>query len=759
MAKYYTASKSRSQGRGSWAVIFRHPVRLDISGKPGRRVRRGLGTKDEVEADALVEELNELLRSEELWEPAAKAAIESRFDARILDIFYDGVEPSSHDAESLRDELLPLPSADQGYRSVLMLGTTGAGKTTVVRQLLGTDPETERFPSTSTAKTTVADTELIFDPTPVFRAAVTFIGRDEVIDYLAECASEAAQAIRRDAPETEIRRRLLDHPNQRYRFSYILGRGAAPTDGDDDDFDDDDLDDEELLEPNELDDAADVIDMEATASVVTDAVDTLRRLVADHIDAVRASLADEDNTDADERVLEELIEESLDGELRSDEAFHSVVDSLFDEIEKRFDLLTDGEVRRNRQGWPISWTWSTEDRSELVRSVARFSSNYAPLFGTLLTPLVSGIRVAGPFVPTWPEASQPRVVLIDGEGLGHTPSSAAALSTAVSKRIEEVDAVLLVDNATQPMQAAPVAAMKAVVTSGNASKLLFAFTHFDMVKGDNLPRFSDRENHVKASAENVLKAIGEDLGPFAERVLRQRLDRGCFFLGGINEPLDPGKKAGRRTIEQFEQLLATIDSIGERPEDTETRPVYDRVNLVLAVREAARSFHDAWQGRLGIAHTPSHPKEHWTRIKALSRRFAEGFADEYDTLRPVGELKRELDEQIYRMLQQPVRWEGPEPTDDEKQQVIDGIANLISKEVTELSTRRVNIDRGQAWREAYAQAGTGSTFVRARIISSDVYDRAAPIPAVTPSRDQNQFLHEVADIVDRIASDLGVKLL
>lgn len=143
----------------------------------------------------------------------------------------------------------------------------------------------------------------------------------------------------------------------------------------------------------------------------------------------------------------------------------------------------------------------------------------------------------------------------------------------------------------------------------------------------------------------------------------------------------------------------------------------------------------------------------------MSRRFAEGFADEYDTLKPVGELKRELDEQIYRMLQQPVRWEGPEPTDDEMQQVIDGIANQISKEITELSTRRVKLDRGKAWRDAYAQAGTGSTFVRARIISNEVYDRAAPIPAVTPSPDHNSFLHEVADVVDLVAADLGVKLL
>jgi hypothetical protein len=42
-----------------------------------------------------------------------------------------------------------------------------------------------------------------------------------------------------------------------------------------------------------------------------------------------------------------------------------------------------------------------------------------------------------------------------------------------------VAAVLLVDNAAQPMQAAPVAALKGIAVSGNASKLHVIFTHFD----------------------------------------------------------------------------------------------------------------------------------------------------------------------------------------------------------------------------------------------------------------------------------------
>jgi hypothetical protein len=543
---------------------------------------------------------------------------------------------------------------------------------------------------------------------------------------------------------------MLDHPNQRYRFSYILGRSRANT-ATDDDFDDDDAQDAPVIEV-----APESIDLATTRVVITAAVESIKALVLEHSSEVRDSLSRDEA--GDERLIEELIEESMDEELRRDERFHSIVDDLFDEIEKRFALLQAGEITKNRQGWPISWQWNTTDRVEFIRAVTRFSSNYAPLFGTLLTPLVSGIRVAGPFLPQWNLGQSPRLVIVDGEGLGHTPNSAAALSTSVSRRIEEVDAVLLVDNATQPMQAAPVAAMKAVVTSGNAKKLLFCFTHFDMVKGDNLPTFADREAHVKASGENVLKALGEDLGPFAERALRERLELSCFFVGSIDSELDDTKKAGRRSVGQLQGLLANIDEIVERPEATACRPVFDRLNLGMAVQEAARSFHDAWQGRLGLAYSQDHPKEHWARIKALSRRFAEGFADEYDTLKPVGELKRELDEQIYRMLQQPVRWEGPEPSDDEKQQVVDGLANAISREITELATRRVRVERQPAWRDAYAQSGSGSTFVRARIISADVYDRAAPIPTVTPSPDQNSFLHEVATAVEAVTEDLGVTL-
>lgn len=748
--KPYTATKSRNAGRESWSVIFRHPARLDIStGKLGRRVRRGLGTGNEAEANRLIDQLNEILRTEELWEPAARATAVGRFDPRVIDIFYDGLEATRTDFAALRQSIVPLPSASNGYRTVLLLGTTGAGKTTVVRQLLGTNPETERFPSTSTAKTTVADTELIITGESAYRAAVTFTPRDEVIDYLTENVSAAALAAFRRRKDDEITRRILDHVNQRFRFSYVLGRGSAADD--DDDIVDDEIGDE--LGGIDPDDYGRV-DLAVTAQVVADAVTAVKTVVERHANAV---ISDLEGLDEDERVLAELIEDTLDTELRQSEEFRGIVDSLVDEIEKRFTTLEIGELKRNRQGWPTMWSWESEDRAAFIKVVTRFSSNYAPLFGRLLTPLVNGIRVSGPFEPAW--AGDPvRLVLVDGEGLGHSPKSVATLSTHVATQLEQVDAVLLVDSAKQPMQAAPVAALKSIAVSGNAMKLHLVFTHFDQVSGANLPTFSSREEHVLASVENVLKAIGDELGPAAERVLRRRVDEARFFVGGIHETLDSKKKTDARAIRQFEALLSLLTHPESAALGGPSRPVFDRMNLSLAVTEAAKAFHARWRGLLGLDMNPDAPKEHWTRVKALTRRLAEGWTDQYDSLQPVADLRNQLQVQLYLMVQRPVRWEGGEPDDDEKQVLIDTMSNAITNKLIELTRRRLAEDVRLGWQEAYAQHGRGSSFTRARIIAADVYDRGAPIPTVSASPDQNRFLKDVASLVAEVAEQLDVIL-
>ena len=206
-------------------------------------------------------------------------------------------------------------------------------------------------------------------------------------------------------------------------------------------------------------------------------------------------------------------------------------------------------------------------------------------------------------------------------------------------------------------------------------------------------------------------------------------------------------------------MLKAIEQIVERPEQTVSRPQYDKINLVLAIKSATENFHEAWLSILGIKHKPGIGKEHWTRVKALTRRLATpGWADEYDTLKPVADLQQQLQNRIYVALQNPLTWEGEEPTDDEKLQVYDFLADKISKQLVDLATRRMRVERVSEWQNAYNQHGKGSTFERAGIIADEIYDRAAPVPDIVPSPERNKFLHEVMDVIQSVVDETGAML-
>jgi len=182
------------------------------------------------------------------------------------------------------------------------------------------------------------------------------------------------------------------------------------------------------------------------------------------------------------------------------------------------------------------------------------------------------------------------------------------------------------------------------------------------------------------------------------------------------------------------------------------------MNLVLAIKKAAEDFHDSWRARLGLDFKPGTTKEHWARVKALTRRLAEGWDDEYLHLKPVADLHKVLKENIYVFIQSPVEWEGSVPTDDEKLQVFDSFAEQVGIQILEIVTRRLRQERTTEWQLALNLSGRGSTFVRANVIADDIYDKAAPVPNVAPSPDRNKFLHEVLETVNEAAATCGIKL-
>ena len=720
---------SLSKGRSGWCVIFYHPLRQAADGQQQLRVRRGLGTRDEAEESALVAQLNEILSDRDYWNPSAMDRAKERYDGRAVAAFYDALKPVLRDPWRDRDSRIPLPGVDEQYATVLFIGTTGAGKTTIVRQLLGTDPEIERFPSISAAKTTTCDLEMVLRDGP-FEAVVTFLGKDQARQYVEECVTAAVVSCLEKAPRREVARRFLEHADLKFRLSYLLGTLPSPTEDEDDESDDTS--------------EAPVADAEVGA----DERDRLAERLEGYLERVYelACITSERVADQD-TVKDRDAFEDLEQELPKAQEFQDLVDQILDDVESRFDLLTEGESDAGREGWPSIWSFTSTDRAMFIRAVNRFSSNYAPNFGRLLTPLVQGIRVAGPFQPQWWTGEVPRLVLLDGQGIGHTADSTSSISTGITKRYEVADAILLVDSAAQPMQAAPCAVLRSLVASGHEGKLTVCFTHFDEVKGDNLASVGERKDHVRGSLGNAIHAVGKALGRDAEQALgRLVADERVFFFSNIQKPLSAGN---RLTRNEFGRLLDRVSQSIVPPGPTEYRPQYDVANLILAVQQATKEFHERWMGILGLGWRANAPIEHWTRIKALTRRVGVFGRDEYDTLMPVADLIHAMQGHISQFLSSPLRWSPTEPgqaDEDKRQQVLDSIRKEAFQRLHALSARRLIHDPLDDWIFSYRLSGPGSTRVRARNLAT-LYQSAAPTPNEMAVPDVNQFLFEIRGLV------------
>ena len=750
-------------------MIFRHPVRVAKDGKSGLRIRRGLGTTDESVARELVGQMNELLVDPSMWSIAMKDVAATLYDQRVIDAFYDNLTPVKADHLGNRERQIPLPSSADGYVRILMLGTTGAGKTTLVRQLIGTNPKLERFPSTSAAKTTISNLEIILNGEAQYRAVVTFFDRQHVRHHIEECVASAVLATVEQLPINEIERKLLEHSEQRFRLSYLLGTSRASglnrrslSDeseataelSDDDLIDDSVADEEEDTEQNdsELSD----VERQRLMDQLQEYVDRTKSIG----DACSQEVADSLGVSSDLRKIGDsdwaAFEELLEEELYRRDDFSSLVDDIFDEVESRFQILDQYNIAFDGSGWPLSWAAESQDRKEFIKAINRFSSNYAPNFGRLLTPLVEGIRVSGPFRPTWHQGEPLRLVIMDGEGLGHTPDSASSISTSITKRYPSVDAIILVDNAAQPMQAAPTAVLRSLISSGHHAKLIVCFTHFDEVKGPNLPNIGMRKDHVLGSYDNACAAVGKSLDTQAENLLRSVKQDRVFFLSNAHEPVRVVAKSFM--VSELSKLIsATLKTI-EPPKAVDARPRYDMINFVLGIQVATGEFHSQWRAMLNLRSDPVVPPEHWSRIKALSRRLGLYAIDEYDTLRPIADLIRNLRDRIYLFLQNPLRWEPQNAPSEMRQTAIDRISQRVDAELHGLIQQRLLDQMAIQWQEAYNYRGRGSASQRANEIRN-IYNVAAPVPGEVSTIYTSRFIHAIRSIVETAIQESGGEVI
>jgi tRNA A37 threonylcarbamoyladenosine biosynthesis protein TsaE len=734
MTQIYTATAKQNPGRQAWLVEFRHPRRMDSSDRPGKKTRKGLGTPDVERAQYLVKQLNELLANEALWSLGARGEAEKLYEPEVIEIFYSELEPRTPDARPLRDKLLPLPQRKDGYAKVVMLGVPGAGKTTLVRQLIGTHPKREAFPSTSLNRTTTFPTELVLRPGH-YDAVVTFMSEHETRFEVEECVSAAiVEAV--EGEVTLVARTFLEKSDMRFRLKYLLG--DLDEQGDEADPYADEGAEDVLPDGDEMSQVAPV-DRQRNVAKVQEYIDRIFS-IANKCKAVVESEHGQlaQMLPADRAAALDLIEEQAD----ASEEFLALVSDILDELRTKFESVSMvGKFDKTTTGWPRAWLMKAtpDERSSLIAALRFFSGISDRSWGRLLTPLVNGMRVQGPFQAAW-ASTEPRLVLMDTEGLGHKANSTADLPEQTAALLHEVDVILLVDSAKNGLtNYAAGKALESIAHSGLTRKLAMVFTHMDMASESGLKgqRLYDQ---VFSGLRNVVdNQLSKSLTPESARFLLERLEDHTYYVGRIDKAEAKGAEP------ELNQLLSHL--MAEQPPVIKpvSVPQYNSAFLMMAVQEAARDFRRQWQGILGIAHDSEYKPKSWQCIKALSRRYAENWGENFE-LRPTANLRTTLETAVSRFLEGPIEWTG-DPTPEQKRDAIERLKTAVTKQLPDLARRRLREQPQASWHDAWVPRGTGSTITR-RIRIEGIYQRWVPIPESRGDKAVVDFMNEMEQVVN-----------
>lgn len=733
MSQSYTATTKQKPGRQAWNVEFRHPLRIESNGKPGKKTQKALGTSNAIQAQLQVENLNKLLANKALWSLGARGEAEKLYGTLVAEIFYSEIEPRTPDSRPLRDKLLPLPTREDGFAKVVMLGVPGAGKTTLVRQLIGTHPKREAFPSTSLNRTTTFPTELALQPGR-YKAVVTFMSEHETRFEVEECVSAAiVEAVYGD--EALVARTFLEKSDMRFRLKYILG-DLGNQDIEIDPYAEGE--DAEILP--EGDEGSAAIDLQRNAVVVRSYVErmfniaTVCKAAVETAHGLLQQMSPPDHTAA-----LDLIEEQAD----ESEEFLNLVSDILDELHTKFDAISAvGKFHKTTTGWPTAWTIDSapEERDAFIAALRFFSGISERSWGRLLTPLVNGMRAQGPFQAEWANA-EPHLVLMDTEGLGHKANPTADLPEQTAALLHEADVILLVDSAKNGLtNYAAGKALESVANMGLTRKLAMVFTHMDMASESGLKGQRLRAQIFSGLRNVVDNQLSKSLTNESARFLLERLQHHTFYVGRID------KAEARGAEPELNRLLGHL--IAEQPPVIQpvSVPEYHWPFLILAVQEAARDFRRQWQGILNIAPDSTEKPRSWQTIKALTRRYAENWGENFE-LRPTANLRTALQTAVSRTLENPTGWTG-NPTPEQKRDVIERLKTAVAEKLPNLVRRRLREEPQLSWHEAWLPRGARSTDTR-RFRIEGIFQQQVPIPDARGDKIAIDFTNEIEDVMKK----------
>ncbi len=718
---------TKAEGKNTYTANFRHSVVKDSEGKYGKKIHRSLCTEDETVAKEMAENLEELLNNEKWWDVTHRGEAERRYGEVVADIFYAPMDDGSVDTDELVNDEIPMPDPSEDFLRIAMLGATGSGKSSLVREILGTSKE--HFPTTAAGRTTTCDFQAISNDQEEFDGIVAFQSKRYVEAQVLECITNAVEEAVKGENDDKIADKLLIAKDLTFRLTYILGAFSSEAEIDDDDFggneDDSDPDFSELQNPDDL--QTKIKSFIAQIRAIAD------RLKVNNIDVKQDDFNPEEQDD-----------------------FLQLQDEIMNEIIARFSILDKDGILDSQGKWVNVYACHIPERKEFIKYMKLFTSNYKSAWGSLLSPIVKTVRIRGRFNEGY--AGDQKMVILDGQGQGHKVTATSVSTDNVANIVNNADVVLIADNAEQPMLENTKMVLRAVIELGFGKRCYLGFTHMDSLNGANLISGADKKKHVSASVEAYMSALREQEPDVLSESHRQSILSNCFYFAGLNKTGDKPKG----TMQNMAKMLESMKECRKRLVVEEMALEYDSMTLYAHLQDAMAEFHDVWSKRLGYP-SISEITEHWSRIKALSRRLAQLGEDNYNNeLAPLADFRQIIASQLNVFFNKPIRCLSERASDHDVENYIDILKGEINAKLLGFIKETLWTDKEQLarWNEAYNYRGRYSTNYRAVRIS-EIFDVGAPEIdkfAYNMTEIQKVYVKEIINMVEEVLKSHGSSL-
>lgn len=592
---------------------------------------------------------------------------------------------------NVRNNYIPFNS---GCKILSLFGITGSGKTTFMRRMLGIDPENEKIPPTSTSRTTTYNFEAIVSESEYYLACVTFLDKDYIDSIIKDCLSKAVRKYHSNKDISQAFNVLFEDTSQTFRLKYLIGN----------------------IEEN------------------TEIKKKYSDIIARCAEVSRENynlLNDNQYNDMELFELDELIHE----ELVSSDQFKEGFEKIYRDISDKFFSMIDkknGEIilDENKSQWPLGYFFKTRSRDNFIKKLHHFIGIQKKMWGDVITPLIDSVRISGPFLPSW-IGFNPQLAFIDGKGIGHSVQQ--SISASYVEIFEKSDYILIIDEASKSMQQSTRDIITGIVKHGYLSKMLVCFSKYDALIGDNFETDDDKIDHIQNTFRQLcedIKKCNNECGYQMVKDLENIQHSRFFYLPDVNRSKVSEKFSSE--IEKFlncinvdiKNALKTIKTVNcEKKNRIDVNGVVVSKSDIQNLEEkkfepqynndfetTIKSFIELWRAKLNLPSEIAAQSEHWTRIKALSRRLGRMNISSYDTLKPIDDFIDSIQSVIYLYAK--------------KLSTDDKIIQKLSQINRDKSRNCIQTKQIQNWETAYSRSGSGSASQRSKDID-ELLDRAS----------------------------------